>query len=118
MSLREDLKRQASEQCATYAGDGNCLLDRPCVFFDKSSDEIKRCPYFENCVLPADETLEARYWRSTGTGEDLPDCRKCGEPFHPKSNAQKYCGDCRAETQKEQARKRQRELRRNKRATT
>ena len=66
--------------CANYDG-GNCLpLDdgEGCV-----------CKYFRRAVLPADKALCADIYR-----QRTRLCDRCGKPFAPGSNRQKYCPEC------------------------
>src|SRR5699024_8626089 len=95
--MNREIKKQVASNCATYAGNGRCLLDRPCPFFD-SQKEGARCGYFESSVLPRDVDLYNRYWMRFGLtycGADAKTCGECGTGFTPKSNRQKYLHDCR-----------------------
>ncbi len=100
MSLKQDLAKHAASDCATYDADGQCLLDRPCVFFEDTK-EIPRCPYFENLVLPGNEALHTRYWQTYMPADNLPFCDKCGQPYERKSGRQKYCSPCGAKAKRE-----------------
>ncbi|ADC48960.1 hypothetical protein BpOF4_04480 [Alkalihalophilus pseudofirmus OF4] len=115
MSLKTEIQRQVKSECATYAGNGRCLLDRQCPFFGAGESFI-RCSYYENCVMPGDESLTARYWNALGNSESLADyCESCKQPFQKRSNAQKYCSSCQSKINAEQRRKRDREYRARKR---
>src|SRR5699024_11727494 len=104
-SLVDDIKQDVKSNCATYAGGGRCLLDRPCPFLSKDVKDGARCSYYENAVLPADDTLTLRYWsrfskEATDKGS-VKVCQSCNKVFTPKSNAEKYCGGCRDERSEE-----------------
>jgi len=105
-SLNKDIQTHVKDKCATYAGNGRCLLDRPCPFF--SGDESARCLYFENSVLPEDDKLEARYWSRFGLSywrDSIKTCENCGKGYTPNSNRQKYCDDCKTHVKTMQKRK-------------
>ena len=105
-SLVDDIKQDVKSNCATYAGGGRCLLDRSCPFLSKDVKDGARCSYYENAVLPADDTLTLRYWsrfskEATDKGS-VKVCQSCNKVFTPKSNAEKYCGGCRDEVKRRQ----------------
>lgn len=103
--MNKDIQKHIESKCATYAGDGCCLLDRQCPFFN-TENEGARCIYYENAVLPEDEQLKGRYWSRFGlaywSGKDAKVCAECSKAFEPKSNAQKYCDSCRSIIQQRQ----------------
>ena len=73
--------------CANYDG-GNCLsLDdgEGCVCVQMISYSLL-CKYFRRAVLPADKVLCADIYR-----QRTRICERCGKPFAPGSNRQKYC---------------------------
>ena len=73
--------------CANYDG-GNCLpLDdgEGCVCVQTISYSLL-CKYFRRAVLPADKALYADIYR-----QRTRLCDRCGKPFAPSSNRQKYC---------------------------
>ena len=73
--------------CANYDG-GNCLpLDdgEGCVCVQTISYSLL-CKYFRRAVLPADKALYADIFR-----QRTRLCDRCGKPFAPGSNRQKYC---------------------------
>ena len=47
------------------------------------------CKYFRRAVLPADKALYADIYR-----QRTRLCDRCGKPFAPGSNRQKYCPEC------------------------
>ena len=76
--------------CANYDG-GNCLpLDdgEGCVCVQTISYSLL-CKYFRRAVLPADKALYADIYR-----QRTRLCDRCGKPFAPGSNRQKYCPEC------------------------
>ena len=76
--------------CANYDG-GNCLpLDdgEGCVCEQTISYSLL-CKYFRRAVLPADKVLCADIYR-----QRTRLCDRCGKPFPPSSNRQKYCPEC------------------------
>ena len=76
--------------CANYDG-GNCLpLDdgEGCVCVQMISYSLL-CKYFRRAVLPADKVLCADIYR-----QRTRTCERCGKPFAPSSNRQKYCPEC------------------------
>lgn len=76
--------------CANYDG-GNCLpLDdgEGCVCVQMISYSLL-CKYFRRAVLPADKVLCADIYR-----QRTRTCERCGKPFAPGSNRQKYCPEC------------------------
>lgn len=102
--MNREIQKQVASNCATYAGNGRCLLDRHCPFFD-SKKEGARCEYYENSVLPSDVDLYNRYWMRFGLaywGADAKTCGECGKGFEAKSNAQKYCESCSTEVKRRQ----------------
>lgn len=103
--LNRTISKHVSAKCATYAGEGRCLLDRPCPFFDESNDAA-RCHYYENAVLPEDDKLKTRYWARFGlehwNSSNVKTCDECGKGFEAKSNAQKYCESCSTEVKRRQ----------------
>ena len=76
--------------CANYDG-GNCLpLDdgEGCVCVQTISYSLL-CKYFRRAVLPTDKVLYADIYR-----QRTRLCDRCGKPFAPSSNRQKYCPEC------------------------
>ena len=76
--------------CANYDG-VNCLpLDdgEGCVCVQMISYSLL-CKYFRRAVLPADKALYADIYR-----QRIRLCDRCGKPFAPGSNRQKYCPEC------------------------
>lgn len=67
--------------CANYDGEG-------CVCVQMISYSLL-CKYFRRAVLPADKVLCADIYR-----QRTRTCERCGKPFAPGSNRQKYCPEC------------------------
>lgn len=92
--MKDDVKKLVENNCATYAGEGKCYLDRQCPYFS-GNEGLPRCSYFENCVLPGDEKLLAQYWNSFGSVDSSDSsCERCDKWFHKTSNRQVYCESC------------------------
>ncbi|WP_445662526.1 cysteine-rich VLP protein [Cytobacillus sp. FSL K6-0265] len=99
------LQRLAERQCANYDKEMCLPIDAPCVL----SAGCLRCPYFERSVLPAEQKLERDYWQARGTVyENTVICKRCGLAYTRKSNAQKYCEECRGDVTKRQKREQNR----------
>jgi len=114
--LKDDVKKHVSDKCSLYAGNGLCHLDRPCPFFNEGeSDNMPRCLYFEQSVLPADDKLNARYWGTFGlaywNAKDSKACKRCENAFSPDDKRQQYCDTCRVEQRTEKAKSRKRKQR-------
>jgi len=106
-----EVLKLAQNHCANYGGDERCLVtDRTCLYGSPNAD-TRRCSYFETSVLPAESTIEARYYSSRGKSDNKPRCEHCGDPFERKSNRQKYCVECAVEIRKQKQRNYNRELR-------
>ncbi|MCE7792638.1 hypothetical protein K8O68_09445 [Salipaludibacillus sp. CUR1] len=112
-NLKHDLARYVKEHCATYAGNGRCHLDRPCVYFT-DGDDFERCIYAENCVLPGSDTLWSRYLNIHNQAVNSKACVRCAVIFDPTNNRQKYCKNCAKERRKERQRNYMREVRKRK----
>lgn len=116
-NLNKDIQEYVKSKCATYAGNGRCLLDRPCPFF--SDDDSARCLYFENGVLPEDDKLEARYWARFGLthwneSSYAKPCKRCGNVFDSSDSPKRqYCDNCKDEQAREKRNQRNRKYRRN-----
>lgn len=113
--LKNDIKRTVTNQCANYDRDGQCLLDRPCPYFNDDDENLSRCSYFENCVLPGDDSLKTRYWSAFGLAiwnENAKVCQRCEQPFQPDRPKQRLCSDCRDIQRRERQRERARRYRR------
>lgn len=103
-----EIKRYARKNCATFGGREGCAVEGRCRYF---RDQVKRCPYFELYVLPADPALEERYKRIFVNGDTekwaaSDTCDSCGEPIQKRSNRQKYCKVCTAKNKRQAARER------------
>ena|SRR5699024_6663737 len=115
--MNREIQKQVASNCATYAGNGRCLLDRPCPFFD-SEKEGARCGYYENSVLPSDDKLHSKYWARFGLaywseGTHSKPCNSCGNMFDASDSPKRqYCESCRDKQARESRNKRNREYRR------
>ena len=108
--MKSETMRLVEKACANY-GDGHCLImDRACIY-ENDTANIRRCSYYEQAVLPAEPTIEARYYALRGKTDNKPRCEQCGDPFERKSNRQKYCVECAVEIRKQKQRNYNRELR-------
>lgn len=107
--LNRDVEKHVAKQCATYAGKGQCLIDRPCPFFENVDNERARCFYYENGVLPTDDKLQARYWaRFEHKDEGNKVCKRCDFRFKATDKREQYCTDCKGKQKREKARDRKR----------
>ena len=82
--------RRLTHECCNYCN-GNCLLlddGEECVCVQSISYSLL-CKYFRRAVLPADKVLCADIYR-----QRTRLCDRCGKPFAPSSNRQKYCPEC------------------------
>ena len=112
-SLFHDIKQDVHNNCATYAVDGQCLLDRPCPFFSKDVKDGARCSYYENAVLPANDTLTLRYWsRFSSETDNQKVCKRCNNVFNYDDKREQYCNSCKSENEREKAKLRKRKQRR------
>ena len=78
------------KSCCNY-DNGNCLLlddGETCVCPQLISYSLL-CKYFRRAVLPTDKALYADIYR-----QRTRLCDRCGKPFAPGSNRQKYCPEC------------------------
>jgi hypothetical protein len=117
MKTKKSIQREVKSNCANYAGDGQCLLDQPCGYFNRTDFQYNRCSYFEESVLPGNKPLEILYRGDLDTlygkkGSDNVDkCKRCNHPFFKQSNAAKYCEDCRSIVTREKSKARMRSKR-------
>lgn len=114
--LKDDIKQHIEDNCANYAGDGQCLLDRRCPFFDGDNESLPRCVYYENAVLPGDDKLKSRYWQSFGLaywGESSKVCKQCEGVFSPEDKREQYCNECKAVRRQQADKERKRSQRQN-----
>lgn len=115
--MSTELTNQIENTCATYAGGGRCLLDRPCPFFNVDNAGA-RCLYYENAVLPEDDRLFTKYWARFGLaywddGAHAKPCNNCGNNFDASDSPKRqYCDTCRDELAREARNRRTREYRR------
>jgi len=112
-SIQSRLARLARQNCANYSA-GKCLLKRcgKCVV-EIETDRLPGnvCPYFMKFVLPADSKLMGEYLDYFPRGyplkkekQNLKLCERCGEPFEKRSNAAKYCDNCKVKVKRDQTR--------------
>ena len=90
--------RRLTHECCNYCN-GNCLLlddGEECVCVQSISYSLL-CKYFRRAVLPADKALYADIYR-----QRTRLCDRCGKPFAPGSNRQKYCPECGRSTRRKQ----------------
>jgi hypothetical protein len=93
----EQTRQLVESTCTNYAGDGQCVYDRPCPYF---ANEEKRCRYFETSVLPGDQAHEVEYWQKRGKlNENTTVCRKCDALFVAHKPGLKNCAPCNEELQ-------------------
>lgn len=121
------IKMLAKSECANYEVKFNsvkdcCLVKGACVFV--TNEELARCKYFEEAVLPLDPELEAVYFaihKANASGQELTSkyiravreankvtkiCDRCGKEFKPGNNRQRYCDICKKIISRDQARER------------
>jgi hypothetical protein len=121
-STQSKLAHLARHNCASYKDGGLCDLQRSglCVVAIKTDSLPGNvCPYFMRSVLPAEPKLQADYLDYFPRGYPLKKtkkpsatCQRCGEPFEKRSNAAKFCDDCRALNERDKARARKQKERR------
>lgn len=119
--LLGDIQKHVKTNCATYAGNGDCLVERgggchTCPFFEEGN-ESARCLYYESAVLPSDDQLKARYWNRFGLVYWVASkvCKRCKNPFEPNDQREQFCFECKAEQRREKDRIRKREQRKKER---
>lgn len=122
MQNKNKLKRLVKNNCACYLGAKRgipnycCLQDGPCAFFSQN-DDLPRCTYFEQGVLPVDEKLERKYTSERNVESEFKtvklrvNCTRCGRTFSANSNRQKYCEKCRGKNANEKTKFRMRQMR-------
>ena len=104
-------RRLARQECAC-GRDGYCAVRGiPCGI--GTSSGAFECRYFMESVLPGDTALHAAVMElldEPASDRQQTDrvCERCGAPFIPSSNRQRYCLPCRAVVRREQARERNR----------
>lgn len=97
-------------KCCNYR-DGECLLldDGNPVYCPQERANELCCTYFQEAVLPMDESLEAEILRDN----TIKVCEICGTLFVLKSNRGKYCPECAAEVRRKQKAEHERKRRKN-----
>jgi hypothetical protein len=122
-SIQSKLARLARNECVNYK-QGACELQRcgTCIV-EIRTDSLPGnvCPYFMKHVLPADIKLNDDYLDTfprehplRKTKRKLSTCLRCGDSFQKRSNAAKYCDDCRKLNERDKARARKQKERREK----
>lgn len=111
---RAAIRKLVTGMCANYDYEYGCLpLDYGgCYMIDKWWTGAY-CKYFQNAVLPLNPVLEATL---TGRDNSLSEkiCPVCGAVYIPVTS-QAYCSEaCRVKGQREAARRRKRNWRKNK----
>ncbi|MDP1509343.1 hypothetical protein L8C07_01120 [Paenibacillus sp. CMAA1739] len=88
MQNKNSIRRLVKNNCACYLGAKHgisnycCLQDGLCTFFSQN-DDLPRCTYFEQGVLPTDEKLEREYKSERNvesefkTAQPRVNCQKC-----------------------------------------
>lgn len=83
-----------------------CLFDKSCVFFatEGKEENLPRCEYYEQSVLPLKPELELKYRRDRqlSTVELISRCKSCLKSFVPNSKNEKFCPECKTKRKKEQ----------------
>lgn len=123
------IKMLAKSECANYETKFNsvkdcCLIKGNCALI--TNDELVRCGYFEEAVLPLDPELEAVYFaihKANASGQEVTSkyikavreankvvktCDRCGKEFRPSNNRQRHCDLCKKIISRDQARERKR----------
>jgi methionyl-tRNA synthetase len=121
MKIDTQIKNMIGKQCANYLN-GHCLFaidDENKCTYERNYPHLghRRCIYFEEAVLPADQVLEQRYWETitgdTTTNKQIIDqCDKCGKEIVKTHGKQKYCHTCAKQIDKDKARERMKRKRR------
>ena len=101
-------KRLARRECAC-GRDGYCVVrGMPCSIGNPNG--AFNCRYFMESVLPGDAALCSAVTELLNKPlieqQTNRACERCGAPFIPSSNRQRYCLSCRAVVRREQARER------------
>lgn len=120
-TLHNRLARLAKNECANYDC-GKCpLFQSGCIVEINKTAQLDTmrgsvCGYFMQSVLPAEPQLMEDYLEHfpkdyplrKQQAESNKRCRRCEVKFTPKSNAQKYCSDCRPIVERENDKQRKR----------
>lgn len=100
LNIRKKARALTSAECCNYYK-GTCLMDETeChVINDRYatvSDGMIDCDWFWKAVLPIQPDLErellAELYQMGGTV--IKTCTRCGKPYVPLSNRQRYCVSC------------------------
>ena len=114
--LIRKIKKLAREECCNYF-DGQCVYghNRAAIHpkYAAIRDGAIGCDYFLECVLPLDPELNKAVWAELLRYEEVEtpawkNCERCGQPYLPNSNRQKYCPECRPIQEKKRGRDKQR----------
>ena len=99
--MLKKIKQLIRDECCNYDSrfcniTHYCYADKDhiCRYF---LEEVKRCKWFEQAVLPLEPKLEAEYHDELDTAakEKTRNCDGCGDRFVPTNNRQVFCRDCR-----------------------
>lgn len=111
-NLVRQAKSLATQECCNFYK-GYCIeTDRTCSLinsrYDSIADGCIDCDWFLLAVLPQDAKLERELkMRLYGIdGVDAKTCERCGKPYIPSSNRQRYCEHCRKAGAKSNGRER------------
>lgn len=110
------IKRLIKNQCACHIAElcsiphYCCYRDGVCIYFGEL-EELPRCKYFEEGVLPVDSDLEYEYrderrmdMLQAKKAKPKVKCELCGNIFEANSNRQKCCEKCSRIRNREQTR--------------
>lgn len=106
----KDVQRLAKSTCANFTGQDGCLYApigcSQCFYFRELAEgqQVQRCKYFEEAVLPNDSVLETAYQQSlgeylSGNGEQQQEtckCKRCNKTIVKRSNRTSYCVQCKS----------------------
>lgn len=107
INLRKRLRSLAAAECCNYCK-GDCLeTEQACHLindrYENIADGQLDCDWFLQAVLPAwpqiqSEVLADLYQMNKA---EIKPCSRCGKPFVPASNRQRYCEHCKKEVVKQ-----------------
>ncbi|MFC4387748.1 hypothetical protein ACFOZ1_07960 [Gracilibacillus marinus] len=113
VSQFEQRLTQLSKSCASQQHDGTCVITgEQCSVLNDGfpTHQNRRCLYFEQSVLPADNATFKDYF-AIMQGDKVQSvtydgtCRRCQEEFLKKAKNQLYCASCASYLAKERKRK-------------
>jgi len=110
----KNIKILIKQECANFNYDDNSCypLGEICRFYDENNN-LPRCKYFENGVLPLESDLEYQYReerKMSLIGFQIQEyiCERCKKTFTRTSEDQKYCKICKPIMEKQKSRPRRR----------